>query len=53
MQESNVILFADFAARRRRFDRRPIELREKPYAGGGIDELWFGERPSAIIIPLR
>jgi hypothetical protein len=53
MQESNVILFADFAARRRRFDRRLLEVREKPYAGGGIDELWFGERPSAIIIPLR
>jgi hypothetical protein len=53
MQESNVVFFADFTARRRRFDRRPMEAREKPYAGGGIDELWAGEPPSAVVIRLR
>jgi hypothetical protein len=53
MPESNVIRFADFASRRRRFDRGRLEVRDKPYAGGGIDELWVGERDSAVIIPLR
>jgi hypothetical protein len=52
MQDSNVIPFAPFAARRRRVDRRPVEPRDKPYSGGGIDELWIGERESAVIIRL-
>jgi hypothetical protein len=55
MPESNVIPFAPFAARRRRADRRPAESRDKPYAGGGIDELWVGDGAgySAVIVPLR
>lgn len=53
MQESNVIRFSDFAARRRRFDRGPLDARDRPCTGGGIDELWFGERRSAVVIPLR
>jgi hypothetical protein len=52
MQESNVIPFAPFAARRQRVDRRPPEPRDKPYAGGGIDELWVGECESAVVIRL-
>jgi hypothetical protein len=53
MQENNVVFFADFTARRRRFDRRPAESRDKPYTGGGIDELWFGEPRSAVVVRLR
>ena len=52
MTEGNVIPFAPFSARRQRSDQRFVEPRDKPYAGGGIDELWFGERPSAVVIRL-
>jgi hypothetical protein len=50
MTEDNVIPFALFSTRRRRNDRRFVEPSDKPYAGGGIDELWFDERPSAVIV---
>jgi len=52
MTEGNVIPFAPFAARRRWTERKFVDTRDKPYAGGGIDELWFGERPSAVIVRL-
>jgi hypothetical protein len=49
MSEGNVIPFAPFASRRK---PKPAVPRDKPYAGGGIDELWFGDRPSAVIVRL-
>jgi hypothetical protein len=32
-----------------------VEPRDKPYAGGGIDELWVGDgtSDSAIVVSLR